>query len=80
MQLPEKYKENFDVLSGVTGGGRENTPAQFSRPPLVTPDEGPSLETSKLSLYFSGSFIPINESLLIDLFKRISIGTGHVIC
>ena len=29
----------------------------------VTPDEGPSLETSKFSLYFSGSCIPINESL-----------------
>jgi hypothetical protein len=36
MQLPEKYKENFD--------------------------EGPSLETSKFSLYFSDSCIPTNES------------------
>ena len=40
MQLPEKYKENFDVsseglLSGVTG----------------TPDEGPLLEMSQFSLY-----------------------------
>jgi hypothetical protein len=44
MQLPAKYKENFDVLSGK----------------LV----GPSLETSKFSLYFSGSCIPTNETLL----------------
>jgi hypothetical protein len=33
----------------------------------VTPDEGPSLETSKFSLYFSGSCIPTNESLFILL-------------
>ena len=33
----------------------------------VTPDEGPSLETSKFSLYFSGSCIPImNESLFTE--------------
>jgi hypothetical protein len=42
MQLPEKYKENFDV-SG-------EDPSTW-----VTPDEGPSLEMSKFSLYFSGS-------------------------
>jgi hypothetical protein len=29
----------------------------------VTPDEGPSLETSTFSLYFSGSCIHTNESL-----------------
>jgi hypothetical protein len=28
-------------------------------------DEGPSLETSNFSLYFSGSCIPTNESLLL---------------
>jgi hypothetical protein len=39
MQLPEKYKDNFD----------------------------PSLETSKLFLYFSGSCIPANESVFILL-------------
>jgi hypothetical protein len=33
----------------------------------VTPDEGPSLETSKFSLYFSGSCTPTNESLFILL-------------
>ena len=48
MQLPEKYKENFDVssegpLSGVTS----------------------PLETSKFSLYVSGSFISSNESVFI---------------
>ena len=32
-------------------------------PPLITPDEGPSLETSKFSLCFSGSFSSTNESL-----------------
>ena len=31
------------------------------------PDEGPSLKTSKFSLYFSGSCIPTNESLFILL-------------
>ena len=42
MQLPEKYKENFDVSSeGATSGVW-----------LVTPDQGPSLETLKFSLYF----------------------------
>ena len=45
MQLPEKYKENFDVSSELR--------------PFVTPDEGPSLETWKFSLYFSGSCIHI---------------------
>ena len=52
MWLPEKYKDNFDVSS------------EALRP---TPDEGPSLETSKFSLYFSGSCIPTNESLFILL-------------
>jgi hypothetical protein len=32
---------------------------------LVTSDEGPSRETSKFLLYFSGSCIPTNESLLL---------------
>jgi hypothetical protein len=41
MQLPEKYKENFDASS------REG-PSWYS----VTSDEGLSLETSKFSLYF----------------------------
>jgi hypothetical protein len=41
-------------------------PISFSWPPLVTPDEGPSLETSHFSLYCSGSCIPTNESLLYD--------------
>jgi hypothetical protein len=45
MQLPEKYKENFDVSSEGTTSGVW----------LVIPDQGPSLETSKFSLYFSGS-------------------------
>jgi hypothetical protein len=30
-----------------------------------TPDERPSLETSKYSLFFSGSCIPTNKSLLL---------------
>jgi hypothetical protein len=46
------YKENFDV--------------NFARR-LVTPDKGPSLETSKFSLYFSGSCIPTNKGLFILL-------------
>ena len=46
MQLPEKYKENFDVSN--EGPSSEVTPLS-----LVTPDEGPSLKTSKFSLYFS---------------------------
>ena len=51
MQLPEKYKENFDVSNEDEG----------------PPDEGPSLKTSKFSLYFSSSCIPNNESLLYNL-------------
>jgi hypothetical protein len=39
MQLPEKYKENFDVSSEGL--------------PLLTFRQGTSLETSKFSLYFS---------------------------
>jgi hypothetical protein len=36
---------------------------------LVTPDEGPSLETSKFPLYiFRNSCIPTNESLFIFLY------------
>jgi hypothetical protein len=35
----------------------------------VTPDEGPSLETSKFSLYFSDICIPSNESLFILLTR-----------
>ena len=54
MQLPQKYKENFDVSSELR---------PFVR--LVTADEEPSLETSKFSLYFSGSRINTNESLFI---------------
>jgi hypothetical protein len=60
MQLPEKYKENFDASS------REG-PSWYS----VTLDEGLSLETSKFSLYFPGSCIPTNESLFILLAQPI---------
>ena len=35
---------------------------------------GPSLETSKFSLYFSGSCIPTNESLFIGIKRPIYIG------
>ena len=58
MKLPEKYKENFDV-SSLEGPWSGVTSV------LETPDEGPSLETSKFSLYSSGSCIPTNESLFI---------------
>jgi hypothetical protein len=47
MQLPEKYKENFNVSSDGLSSA-------------VTPDEGPSLETSKFSLNFSDICIPTN--------------------
>jgi hypothetical protein len=52
MQLPAKYKENFDILSEGPSSGVS-----------ITPDKGPLFETSKFSLYFSGSCIPTNESL-----------------
>jgi hypothetical protein len=57
MQLPGKYKENFDVSSeGLWSGVTSQTP-----------DVGSSLETSKFSLYLSGSCIPImNESLFTE--------------
>jgi hypothetical protein len=48
MQISEKYKENFDVSS--------------EGPSSELLDEGPSLEASKFSLYFSRSCIPSNES------------------
>jgi hypothetical protein len=51
MQLPEKYKENFDV---VREGASSGVTSQ------VTPDEGPWLEMLKFFLYFSGSCIPTN--------------------
>jgi hypothetical protein len=55
MQIPEKYKENFDVSSEGPSSGITN--------------QGPSLETSKFSLYFSGSCIPTNEILFILLTR-----------
>jgi hypothetical protein len=48
MQLPEKYKENFDASSEGPSSGVTDVWN------YLTPDEGPSLETSKCSLYFSG--------------------------
>jgi hypothetical protein len=57
MQLPQKYKENFDVSSEGPWSGVTSQ----------TPDVVPSLETSKFSLYFSSSCIPImNESLFTE--------------
>jgi hypothetical protein len=53
IQLPERYKENSTLI--------ERRPFVWS----YSEDEGPSLETSKFSLYFSGSFIPTNESLFM---------------
>jgi hypothetical protein len=53
MQLPEKYKENFDVSrEGPSSGVTYSRRRAFAR-------------KSKFSLYFSGSCIPTNESLLI---------------
>jgi uncharacterized protein involved in cysteine biosynthesis len=49
MQLPEKYKENFNIPSDGPSSG------------------GPLLEMLKFSLYFLGSCIPTNKSLLILL-------------
>ena len=43
----------------------------------MTPDEGPSLETSKFSLYFSGSCIPTNESLFILLTLPTLVQAVH---
>jgi hypothetical protein len=50
-QLPEKYKENFDVLNEC--------------PYLEL--QGAFARTSKLFLYFTGSCIPTNKSLFILL-------------
>ena len=59
--------ETFDVLSegplcGVT----------------VIPDEGPSLETLKFSLYFSGSCIPTNERLFLQYHEPPTISPGLI--
>ena len=56
IQLLEKYKENVDVSSAGSLSG-------VNIYKFNTPDERPSLETSKYS-FFSGSCIPTNESLL----------------
>jgi hypothetical protein len=66
MQLPEKYKESFDVSSEGPSSGVT----------IVTPDEAPSLETSKFFLYFSGSRIPTNESLFY-CYTVISVSYKH---
>ena len=58
MLLPEKYESIFDVSSeGPSSGSLVNFPCLL---PLFTklPDEGPSLETSKILSYFSGRSIP----------------------
>jgi hypothetical protein len=67
MQLPKKYKENFDISS-------EGPLFGVSR--LLTPDEGPSLETSKFSFYYSDSCIPTNESLLLQYWHGLYPGTN----
>jgi hypothetical protein len=81
MQLPEKYKENFDVSNEDEGppdegppdegppdeGPPDEGPPDEGPPDEGPPDEGPSLKTSKFSLYFSSSCIPNNESLLYNL-------------
>ena len=59
MQLPEKYKENFDFWSEGPSFGVTVTPDEG---PPVTRDEGPSFEMLKFSLYFSGSCIPTNKT------------------
>jgi hypothetical protein len=56
--VPENYLKNIKRISTFRAPSSGVT---------VTPDEGPSLETSKFSLYFSGSCIPTNESLFILL-------------
>jgi hypothetical protein len=62
MQPPKKYKENFNVSCEGPYSGVSSPDEGHS---LLTGDQGPSLKTSKFSLYFSGSCIPINESLLL---------------
>jgi ribulose 1,5-bisphosphate carboxylase large subunit-like protein len=52
MQLPEQYKENFDVSSEGPSSG-------------VTIVSYDSLQTSKFSLYFTSSCIPTNNGLFI---------------
>jgi hypothetical protein len=50
MQLPEKYKKNFDVSSEGPSSGvseaRENYMNFYAKNISRDPDEGPSLETS----------------------------------
>ena len=68
MQLPGKYKENIDVSSEGPSSGVTS---------LVKPDKG--LYTSKFSLYFSGSCIPTNESLLlVNVCFTSAIGVGFL--
>ena len=46
----------------------------------LLPAEGPSLETSKFSLYFSGSCISTNESLLLLALPSTYTGTDSPKC
>jgi hypothetical protein len=55
MQLPENILRRISTFRASKG------------PSSGVTSEGPSLETSKFSLYFSGSRIPTNESLFILL-------------
>ena len=55
MLLPEKYESIFDVSSeGPSSRSLVNKACLFTK----LPDEGPSLETSKILSYFSGRSIP----------------------
>jgi hypothetical protein len=63
MQLPEEYKENFDVSS--------------EGPSSSLTEEGPSPAiTSKVSLYFSGSCISVNLSFVNN--RLTIIGTHRL--
>ena len=74
MLLPEKYESIFDVSSeGPSSESLVNKDTKL-------PDEGPSLETSKILSYFSGRSIPnllrryvsnLYSFLFIFLFYRM---------
>jgi hypothetical protein len=56
------YKENFDYY-------KEKNIRGISTFRALRLELGPSLETSKFSLYFSGCCIPTDESLLVLLVR-----------
>ena len=78
----------FEKMAGINNSGKSKQSVDFRNIRRISTfrtkalrlellDEGPSLETSKFSLYFRGSCIPTNESLFILLALPALAQTVH---